>query len=93
MLNFVKAIATFLWHRLRQRIGEDTNQKDSTPTQAIVACQKIVDANIESITENETDPDKAYESYVCFGDDPWIEGVEFSAFEYAEIKIKEVLKG
>ena len=30
-----------------------------TPTQAIVACQKIVDANIESITENETDPDKA----------------------------------
>ena len=58
-----------------------------------MACQKIVDANIESITENETDADKAYESYVCFGDDPWIEGVEFSAFEYAEIKIKEVLKG
>ena len=65
----------------------------STPTQAIVACQKIVDANIESITENETDPDKAYESYVCFGDDPWIEGVEFSASEYAKIKIKEMLKG
>ena len=64
-----------------------------TPTQAIVACQKIVDANIESITENETDPDKAYESYTCFGDDPWIEGVEFSAFEYAKIKIQEVLKG
>ena len=64
-----------------------------TPTQAIVACQKIVDANIKSITEQETDPDKAYESYVCFGDGPWIEGVEFSAFEYAEIKIKEVLKG
>ena len=64
-----------------------------TPTQAIVACQKIVDANIESITENETDPDKAYESYTCFADDPWIEGVEFSAFEYAKIKIQEVLKG
>ena len=30
-----------------------------TPTQAIVACQKIIDANIESITEQETDPDKA----------------------------------
>ena len=44
-------------------------------------------------TEQETDPDKAYESYVCFGDDPWIEGVEFSASEYAKIKIKEVLKG
>ena len=65
----------------------------STPTQAIVACQKILDANIEIITETETDPDKAYESYVCFGDDPWIEGVEFSASEYAKIKIKEVLKG
>ena len=65
----------------------------NTLTQAIVACQKIVDANIESITENETDSDKAYESYVCFGDDPWIEGVEFSASEYAKIKIKEVLKG
>ena len=65
----------------------------STPTQAIVACQKILDANIESITENETDPDKAYESYVCFGDDPSIKGVDFSAFEYAKIKIKEVLKG
>ena len=64
-----------------------------TPTQAIVACQKILGANIESITENETDPDKAYESYVCFGDDPWIEGVEFSASEYAKIKIKEVLEG
>ena len=64
-----------------------------TLTQAIVACQKIVDANIKSITENETGPDKAYESYVCFGDDPWIEGVDFSAFEYAKIKIQEVLKG
>ena len=52
-----------------------------------------MDANIESITENETDPDKAYESYVCFGDDPWIEGVDFSAIEYAKIKIKEVIKG
>ena len=47
---------------------------------------------IFSIT-NETDPDKAYESYVCFGDDPWIEGVDFSAIEYAKIKIKEVIKG
>ena len=64
-----------------------------TPTQAIVACQKIVDANIKSITENEIDPNKAYESYVCFGDDPWIEGLDFSAFEYAKIKIKELLKG
>ena len=64
-----------------------------TPTQAIVACQKIVDANIESITENETDPDKAYESYVCFGDDPWIEGVDFLAFEYTKKKIQEVRKG
>ena len=53
----------------------------------------LEDANIESITENDTDPDKAYESYVCFGDDPWIEGVDFSAFEYAKIKIQEVLKG
>ena len=65
----------------------------SSPTQAIVACQKIIDANIESIIETETDPDKAYESYVCFGDDPWIEGVEFSAFEYAEIKIRDALEG
>ena len=69
------------------------NGEFDTPTQAIVACQKIVNANIESITEQETDPDKAYESYICFGDDPWIEDVEFSASEYAKIKIKEVLKG
>ena len=41
-----------------------------TPTQSIVASQKIVDDNIESIKEQETDPDKAYERYVCFGDDP-----------------------
>ncbi|MDC0959265.1 hypothetical protein OAR42_02220 [Planktomarina temperata] len=65
----------------------------ATPTQAILACQKIVDANIESITENETDPDKAYESYVCFGDDPWIQGIDFSAFEYAKQRIQEVLRG
>ena len=64
-----------------------------TPTQAIVACQKILDANIKSITEDETDADKEYESYVCFGDDPWSEGVDFSAFEYAKIKIQEFLKG
>ena len=64
-----------------------------TPTQAIVACQKIMDANIESITEDETDPDKAYESYVCFGDDPWIQGIDFSAFEYAKLRIQEVLRG
>ena len=62
-----------------------------TPTQATMAYQKIVDANIESIKEQETDPDKAYESYVWFGDDPWIAGAVFSAFEYA--KIREVLKG
>ena len=62
----------------------------STPTQAIVACQKIVDANIERAIESMTHPDKAYESYACFGNDPWIEGVEFSASEYAKIKIKEV---
>ena len=42
----------------------------STSTQAIVTCQKIVDANIESVTESMTDPDKAYESYVRFGYDP-----------------------
>lgn len=36
---------------------------------------------------------RAYEQEEYDGDDPWIEGVEFSAFEYAEIKIKEVLKG
>ena len=36
---------------------------------------------------------RAYEHEEYDGDDPWIEGVEFSAFEYAEIKIKEVLKG
>tara|TARA_B100001057_G_scaffold453009_1_gene497464 strand:- start:214 stop:321 length:108 start_codon:yes stop_codon:yes gene_type:complete len=35
-----------------------------------VVCRKIVDANIESIKEQETDPEKAYERYVCFGDDP-----------------------
>jgi len=58
-----------------------------------LACQKIVDANIESIIETETDPDKAYENYVYFGDEPWIDGVEFSASEYAKIKIQEVLKG
>ena len=58
----------------------------STSTQAIVTCQKIVDANIKSVTESMTDPDKAYESYVRFGDDPWIEGAVFSAFEYAKIK-------
>ena len=57
-----------------------------------MACQKIVDANIESITENETGPDKAYESYACFGNDPWIESVDFSAFEYAKIKIQEVFR-
>ena len=42
------------------------------------------------LTDYETDPDKAYESYVCFGDDPWIDGVEFSASEYAKIKIQEL---
>ena len=65
----------------------------TSPTQAILACQKIVDANVESITEDETDPDKAYESYVCFGDDPWIQGIDFSAFEYAKLRIQEVLRG
>ena len=65
----------------------------STLTQAIVTCQKIVDANIESVTESMTDPDKAYESYVRFGYDPQIEGEDFSAFEYAKLKIKEVFKG
>ena len=39
-----------------------------------------------------TNPDKAYESYICFGDDPCIEDVELSDSEYAKIKIREVFK-
>ena len=57
------------------------------PTYSIPANHKFIQTDLSQAATI----DKL--SYICFGDDPWIEDVEFSASEYAKIKIKEVLKG
>lgn len=54
-----------------------------TLEEAIAKCKSIVDEFISS-ADPMTDPEKAYETYVNFGEDPWIAGdASFSAWDYA----------
>lgn len=55
-----------------------------TLEEAIAKCQSIVDEFISG-ADSMSDPKKFYESYVCFGEDPWIPQCDsFSAWDYAK---------
>jgi hypothetical protein len=57
---------------------------------AVAKCQSIVESFLAECAKQERDPDRIYETYVHFGEDPWIvspEGlpsVKFSAWNYAK---------
>ena len=56
----------------------------ATAEEAIAKCKEIVRASVEHCHEPGMTAEASYENYVSFGDDPWIKGVEFSAWGYAK---------
>ncbi len=63
----------------------------STIEEAIVACKRIVDADLTELAERNVTADKLYDLYVSFGRDPFIVALDskddrpsFSAWDYAK---------
>lgn len=59
--------------------------------EAVVACQKIVDESLNSLMET-TNHSDLLDSYLSFGESPFIEGESFSALEYAKAQIIRLKK-
>jgi len=61
---------------------------------ALVACQKIVDQYLASAFKEGMTAAELYQSYVSFGEDPFIvpkpEGADFSAWNYARRRCAEI---
>jgi len=75
----------------RYKLGEF-----SSYAEAVLACKAIVDACLGNT--NSKTADELYQSYVSFGDDPWVkgpspdlDGQRFSAWEYARARCNELL--
>ena len=60
-------------------------------TAAKEACEKIVDDCLVNIFDPSKTSEEMYESYMSFGDDPFIEGGNFDAAKYAEQQIEKYL--
>jgi len=56
---------------------------------ALSACRKIVDECLDHLLKN-CSLSELKDQYYSFGDDPFIEGNDFSSSQYAEEKIKEI---
>ncbi len=68
---------------------QDEDERDyigefATAEEAIAKCKEIVRESVESCREPGMTAEEIYKGYVSFGDDPWIQGVEFSAWGYAK---------
>ena len=61
-----------------------------TEEQAIGVCQKIVDDYLFNAHEPGMTTKDLYESYVSFGEDPFIQGGSFSGWGYAETRSEEI---
>ena len=64
-----------------------------TAEEAIAKCKAIVDEYIENPAIKATSPADLYDSYVTFGEDPFIEGpteVHFSAWDYAKKRSEQI---
>jgi hypothetical protein len=55
-----------------------------TAEQALAKCHAIVEESLESCRQPGMTPKEVFSNYCAFGDDPWIPGVEFSAWTYAK---------
>ena len=75
----------------RWQLGEfDTGEE------AVAACKRMVDACLEGHYEPGMTAEALETRYKMFGDDPWIEGtgkVDFSAWDYAAARAKEMCAG
>ena len=56
----------------------------ATAEEALAKCRKIVEESVDHCAEPGMTAEEVYEAYVSFGDDPFIKGVEFSAWGYAK---------
>ena len=56
---------------------------------ALSACKKIIDECLDHLLKN-CSLSELKDQYYSFGDDPFIEGNDFSSSQYAEEKIKEI---
>jgi hypothetical protein len=55
-----------------------------TAAEALAKCRQIVEADIENCAKPGMTAAEIYDAYTSFGDDPFIKGVEFSAWTYAK---------
>jgi hypothetical protein len=74
----------------RYKLGEY-----DTLEEAIAACKKLVDEYLQDSLQQGVSPEKLYETYAMFGDDPFILGAEpgsvpFSARDYASERCRRI---
>jgi hypothetical protein len=67
----------------------------STAEEAIAACKRIVDEDLENLYKPGMTEQELYETYTMFGDDPFVvpldnidHAVQFSAWDYAKERCK-----
>ena len=58
--------------------------------EAVSKCKVIIDQSLKSLLEN-CSLEELKENYYMYGEDPFIEGADFSASQYAEAKIQELI--
>lgn len=61
-----------------------TQGRYATEDEALTVCHQIADEFLAGAYKTGMSADKLFERYVCFGDDPWVDGIEFSAWTYAK---------
>lgn len=66
--------------------------KFETLEEALAVCKEIVDEYLLSAFEPGMSKKDLYQSYVCFGDDPWVSGCrsDYSSWKYAETRSDEI---
>ena len=61
-----------------------------TLEEAVIKCRTIVEGNLASMFNEGVTAKELYEKYVSFGDDPWVQGGDFSAWKYAKMRCAEI---
>ena len=66
-----------------------TSGKYKTEEEAILKCKSIIDEYWEGAYEEGMTADQLYRSWITFGEDPFIHGVNFSSSDYAKFSSKQ----
>jgi hypothetical protein len=69
----------------RTILGEFANEEE-----ALAAARKLVDDFLADLETEGKSSEELYKTYVEFGEDPWISGVTFSAWDYAKQRCREI---